>query len=355
MPAGTTLGFPFPVRTWEKHLEHELVRELREVYGHEASVFTGRHHARYFRKDTTYHVISRTLQGFCLMRPDPWFNAMAAGVIGRAQQLFGSIQLYAFAFLSNHLHLQLRGEPADIARFVGFIKGEISRRLGQRIGWRGQMWDGRYVATALPTADSEIRCFEYILSQGAKESLVARSTQWPGLHVAKQLSTGKPLYGEWLDGTSYGRAKYQAERSRRRKRVNLRDHVRTYEVAIARLPAWEGHSEEQVQAEVQATLVRIAEQGRQARGGKKPLGVKAILRTPRTHARPTPPPPWFEERRKLICWADRRDPVVREYLNGYWAFQLAFRAASESFRSGDLTVGFPPDSYSPSMYRPPPG
>jgi len=334
----------------------DLVDELQAAYDDkiDVGIFRGRHHARYFRDDTTYHIIARTLRGFCLMRPDPWFNDMAAGVLGRAQHNFPSVRLYAFAFMSSHFHFQLRGTPREIPQFVGFIKGEISRRLGQRIGWDGPMWDGRFLATALPTPDAELSCLEYILSHGVKENLVARSTQWPGLHAAKQLRNGSQLRGSWLDGTSYGRAKYLAERRTSgdaSKPLNPRDYCQSYEVHLAALPAWEHLSDCDRRGAVRNLLDKIAARARAMRGTRKPLGVSTVLKTSRQRTRRMPPPPWFEARRKLICWASRTAPATRAYLDEYWRFQLAFRQASEAFRKGDLTATFPPSSCSPPMYR----
>ncbi len=344
--------------TEEKYWDQKLVRELRETYGDnaEVSVYHGRHHARYFRDDTAYHVISRTLQGYCLMRPDKWFNAMAAGVLGRAQANFKSIELYSFVFMASHCHLQLRGTPGQVSRFVGFVKGEISRRLGQHIGWRGHMWDGRFLATALPTAASEIRCLEYILAHGVKEKLVARSVDWPGLHAAKLLRDGSRLSGEWLNATKCGKAKYNVRRrkSRAKTRVDPKVYIEIFPVELAVLPAW-GHLDAQERlTEINTMLERIETQGRKERGGRAPLGAAAVLKTPRRHSRPMAAPPWFEDRRKMICWADPAEQETRDYLDGYWSFQHEFREASDAFRGGNLTVEFPHHSFSPSLYRPPP-
>jgi hypothetical protein len=91
---------------------------------------------------------------------------------------------------------------------------------------------------------------------------------------------------------------------------------------------------------------------------RKPVGVKAILATPLDRRTALPPQPWFEQRRRMICWADARAPETRAYLDRYWAFQRAFREASAALRAGQLTAPFPPWSFRPVCYcRPtaPPG
>jgi len=81
--------------------------------------YAGTHHARFIDPGVPYHVISRVFQGRCLLAP--------------------------------------------------------------HCDWSGTMWD-EYVATALPTADSQAQCLRYILGQGVKDprraSLKAR---WIGL------------------------------------------------------------------------------------------------------------------------------------------------------------------------------
>ena len=62
--------------------------------------------------------------------------------------------------------------------FVGFIKKEISRRLGVRYRLPGTFWQSRFAATALPTAESQLSCLKYLLSQGVKEDLVERPEHW---------------------------------------------------------------------------------------------------------------------------------------------------------------------------------
>src|SRR2546428_76474 len=98
----------------------------------EHSVFIGRHHARFHDPHVVYHVISRTFQGALLLTPGPELNDLIAGVLARAQELYTSVRLFAYAFMSNHFHLMLQGPPAQIPAFVGFLKGEVSRRWGPR-------------------------------------------------------------------------------------------------------------------------------------------------------------------------------------------------------------------------------
>jgi len=148
----------------------QTVNELRRLYGDDFELLAGTHHARYLPADTPFHIISRVFQGRYLLRPDRPLNRIIAGVIGRAQQTYPAVKLFAHAFMSNHVHMMLQGPTRDLVSFIAFVKREISRRWGEHpgINWPGAMWHD-YIATALPTPQSQVVCLKYILSQGVKD------------------------------------------------------------------------------------------------------------------------------------------------------------------------------------------
>ncbi len=316
------------------------------------SVFAGRQHARYIRPDVPYHVISRVFQGRHLLRPCAALNRIIIGVLGRGLYLYPQVRLYAYAFMSNHMHLALQAPADQMAAFVGFVKREISRRWGGHPAcrWPGTMWH-EYLATALPTPESQLACFEYILSQGVKEGLVARSELWPGVHCARQVLAGAAIRGEWFDATSYSRAHDASTRSTRPTTVRRADYYRSYEVALAVLPVWSKLSDAQRRDRARELLDRIEALGRRARGDRPPLGAKRIIRTPLERRTDLPQVPWFQRRRRMICWADGREPQAREYIAAHWQFQRAYRAASIRFREEDTGIEFPEWAFLPRLIR----
>ena len=200
---------------------------------------TGRHHARYLRCDVPVHIISRISQGYCLLVPTQKLNRVIIGATAVALEHYPTVKLYGLAVMSNHLHAMASGDADELAAFIGFIKRETSRRWGPKVDWEGRMWD-EYLATALPTANSQINCLKYILGQGPKENLVDRPEQWPGVHCAKSFVSEKPLRGIWLDATQYGRARIRNEARKRPKKLHKRDYEREMELSFAQIPAW-GH------------------------------------------------------------------------------------------------------------------
>ena len=333
-----------------------ITEDLEELYGEAPKLFSGKRHARYIRPDTVYHVASQVFQGRFLLRPCAELNRLIAGVIGKAQEEFPKVQLFAYAFMSNHMHLEMQGPPGQFVHFVGYIKREISRRWGRnpRIDWPGGMWDESFFATALPTEASQERCFRYILSQGVKEDLVSRPGQWPGVHCAKQLVGATPLKGEWLNGTEYRREKDANDRLKPPRQTCKADYYYPKEVVVSPLPIWAQLTENERRAIIAATEQDIVAEhnARRQQEGIKVVGIKRIQTIPRETRTAKLGLPWFESRRRMICWADPRDPVVTAYNQAYRYFQGDFRAASRAWRGGSEQPCFPDGAFLPGRHLP---
>jgi len=313
--------------------------------------FGGVKHARYHDPDTVYHGLIRTVQGRFLLRPDDkgQLSSLIAGVLGRAQELYPSVRLYADAWMSNHAHLMLKGDFYAVSAFFGFVEREISRRWGPVIGWDGTMFQ-KFETTALPTEQSQLSALNYVLAQSTKEQLVASPLRWPGAHCAKDLLRGFVRRGTWFDGTRFGRELHKRRaRKTRRSPPNRRDYERESLVRFDKLPVL-AHLSDQQYREYLATLVKEIEARaahERGRTGRKLVGRRQILRISRETRSALPPPPWFEKRRRMICWADRWALETVQYLQRYWEFQRAFREASRLFLAGELDAPFPLGAFRP--------
>jgi REP element-mobilizing transposase RayT len=313
--------------------------------------FQSINHARFHDADTPYHVVFRVLQGRFLLRPDRKgrLNSIIAGVIGRAQELFPSIRLYAHAWLSNHAHLLLQGSAEDIPAFVGFLKREISRRWGVQVDWPGPMWEA-YESTALPTPESQREAFAYVMAQSTKENLVASPVLWPGVHCARDLIAGTCRRGVWFDGTAYGKAAHRTRTRRNPRGVNRADYERCYSVTLRKIPCWSDLDDHNYREKVRALVESIVDNAAATRGGDRVRGRRAVLSVPRDHRSSLPPHPWYEKRRRMICWASRTAKQTRKYLRDYWEFQRRFRDAARRFLAGELQAAFPPGSFRPPLF-----
>lgn len=317
--------------------------------------FVGKHHVRFIRADVPLHVFSRITQGYCFLRPSQELNTMIAGVVGRAQHLYKDVTLYAMAFLSNHAHWMLQGPPHQVPAFLGYIKREISRRWTGRTEarWSGSIWH-EYQYAALPTADGQVACLKYILSQGVKEGLVRRPEEWPGVHCASALAHGIPLQGTWVNKTEYSRALDSQKRTEGAPGVRKRDYAFTYEVQFARIGPWKHLDPVAYRCEVKRLIDAIVSEAVTERSGKPALGRRKICRTSLRHKIQLVEVPWRQRGRRVICcWASPNDPATREYVSDYREYQRAFREAS--YRDAQERVpSFPPGSYAPGRWTPAP-
>lgn len=311
-------------------------------------------HARYHERAVVYHVMIRTVQGRFLLRPDKdgVLVKIIAGVIARAQALYPSVKLFSDAWLSNHGHLQLQGDPHEIPQFIGFILREISRRWGRIIGWEGNMFQ-TYQSTALPTEESQRRALRYILAQSTKEHLVASPLNWPGAHCAKDLVRGFVRRGVWFDGTGYGRA-VDRHRALKGKRTPPKrtDFTHVTEMRFAKLPAMDDLSEQAYRDRIAEIVTSVEAEAAEERRttDQKLLGRRRALQTPREARSALPSPPWFEKRRRMIFWAERWAAQTKRYLHRYWQFQRGFREASKRFLQGELDTSFPSGAFRPSSF-----
>ena len=72
----------------------------------------------------------------------------------------------------------------QLSEFMGFVNGNIARKVGLLHDWRGKLWDRRYQHIIVSDEpEAQIRRLKYLLSQGVKEGLVRNPEDWPGVHL----------------------------------------------------------------------------------------------------------------------------------------------------------------------------
>jgi transposase IS200 family protein len=145
-------------------------------------------------------VTTRTIQSRLLLRPSPATNEVVLGVLGRAQRLY-PVRLCAFVFAGNHYHLLLRVDTAKQLRdFMTYFNSNLARELARLVRWRDKVWSRRYTAIVVSEEEAAQReRLKYVLAHGAKEGLVERPRDWPGVHSVRALLEDEPLDGYWFD------------------------------------------------------------------------------------------------------------------------------------------------------------
>ena len=315
-----------------------------------------RRHARFQHPGVPYHIISKTIRGEFLLAPKKDVERICLGIVAKAQDNWPKVKLYAAAFMSNHIHMMASGPSCDLSEFVGLIKREISRRLGQKYNLPGPFWDSRFTSTALPTIESQESCLAYILSQGVKENLVEDPTQWPGLHCAKAMARKKPLVGAWFNATKYHNAVRQQKvaKSPKCKRVRKSEFYQEMEIQFTPIPSWSTLTKTEQIQKAKRLIAKIvaAAKAKRKTTHVRVLGLKAIRRIPISKRSSPKPPPWWQKRRRQItAWAKLSDKITQQYLQLYWTFQAEFRIASVQLKNGSKSI-FPRNAWAPARYLP---
>ena len=289
-------------------------------------------------------ITQRCLLGHYLLRPSKKLNELIAGVVAKAQRKY-PIEVVGLAVPSNHYHLIATGvNQQDLSAFMNFVAGNVAKEAGKFHDWEGKVWEGRY--KCIPITDEEeiqVARLKYLLAQGCKEGLVSSPRHWPGLHCAKALMTGQSLSGIWVDRT----ALYHARRRKNaHQKIRPIDFEETLSLDFAPLPCWAHLEPEEYQQRIRDLVKEIEEEtaARHRRNGTRPAGRRAVLAL-HPHHRPD------SVRKSPAPKVHAATRAAREaFLTALRMFVLAYRAASESFRAGDLDTEFPEGSFPP---RPP--
>ena len=245
--------------------------------------------------------------------------------------LYPEISIYGFVFLSNHTHILISSmDGAKMASFIGYIKMNITRRIGRLHGWTGSLWKKGYKPIPIVDEGAQIDRLRYLLSHGVKEGLVARPEHWPGASSLPWFLGGS-LFGKWMD------------RSRKRQHsdkpygTHQIVEVVEYPIPITSLPVWRHLAKKQIANHVAALIDHIVETHR----GRTVLGVKKIL-----NLNPHDSPKIAPSRPAPLCHATSRR--ARDTFHAaYKIFVGAFRAAATAVKNGVELVraGFPPGSF----------
>ncbi len=297
-----------------------------------------------FHAHDCWFITCRTFQARALMAPaSPLIREVCGGVLARAVAACG-VRLHGYVFLSNHLHLILRARGRQVATFMQYLLGNLSRKLGPlcQPSWWGRFWERRYTASPiLDEAALEDR-LRYVLAHGVKEGLVSRVSEWEGLHCAAQLVDEAPRRFRWFNWTRRWREGRRAADASPPALGRYHDELaETVELELEPLPQW---AAEPATGRQRRMAALVAEVERAAAPPGPPLGMEAVRcqsteRRRRRQRSPRPP-----------CHASTSDGR-RHFRALYRSFCDAFREASTKWLAGDVGAAFPPGSFAPYLYR----
>ena len=299
---------------------------------------------RMYGESDWWFITSRCFQARMLMTPRlPLVREVCGGVLAQAAAMHG-VKVYAYVFMSNHVHLVVRARGAQLARFLKYLLGNLSKKLGPLCGgrWWNRFWERRASVAPILGAQALEERVAYVLSHGVKENLVRRATEWEGLHCADQMLDGKPRTFPWFNWTKRwleGRGespgpfggRYDAQ------------WIEQVELELTPLPGHETESDDERSARVRRQLE--ADTQAQTKRGGKVLGMKAVKR------QSIQPPQARKLGRRPICHPNNLEQWFA-FLGRFRSFAFAFRAASRLWLQGDVGVEFPPECFKPHVHLP---
>ena len=281
-------------------------------------------------------VTTRTVQGRYLLRPSPHLNKIIVGILARARERF-PVRLHGAVFLSNHYHLLLWAQDAgQLAGFMHYLNGNLAREIRRLHDWPDRVWSRRYQATLVTDEGAaQVARLRYLLAHGAKEGLVASPLDWPGVHSAKALTTGKALHGVWVNRT------LESDAVRAGKKLDTAACRETYTLSFEALPCWKELSEPEVAfrvsdliEQIESEAARLLElQGAEVVGPTRVLSQDPQTRPNRLKKSPAP-------------FVHAASKAARELSReAYRAFFAAYRLAAQSLGAAKLDTPFPEGSF----------
>lgn len=77
---------------------------------------------------------------------------------------------------------------------MNFFNSKLAREIDRLTGWKQKVWARRYQAIVISEeSEAQEARLAYILAHGVKEGLVARVEEWPSVHAAPALLSGRLL------------------------------------------------------------------------------------------------------------------------------------------------------------------
>jgi REP element-mobilizing transposase RayT len=291
---------------------------------------------RFVPPGSLVEVTTRTSGGLLLLRPSAELNQRILGILGRALALY-PLSLHAFVFMSNHWHALITApDAARLSSFLCYVNGNIAKAAQELHEWTGLVWGRRAQIISVVDDEAAEQRLRYILSHGAKEGLVERPGEWPGVSSTNALACGEALTGNW-------RSRAKNRRIVRSGSGKGSDEGVNYTIDLAPLPAWRERSPHAYRKMVASLISSIHREERAAH--PRPLGVAAILtQNPLGTATPLEPHGAPKVHASSIAGRDT-------FLAARSAFIRIYReAVRELTVSADtLTAQFPPGAFPPRM------
>jgi len=127
------------------------------------------------------------------LRPSRALRQLLLYLLAVSVERFG-IELHAYCFLSNHLHLILTDPHGVLPAFEQYLGSLIARSCNALLGHCESFWaPGSYNAVTLVEEGDVVDKIAYTLANPVSAGLVRRGSDWPGLWSSPDAIGGPPV------------------------------------------------------------------------------------------------------------------------------------------------------------------
>lgn len=293
----------------------------------------------------------RTVGAELLMVPSAEMNEIISGILARYAERY-RINIYAYAFLSNHYHIVAsagEGGEGALSLFGRCLNRELAKRVNRHLKREGHLWAQRF--SGLPTIEpiDALEGLLYTTTNPTKHAMVTHPKSWPGVGCYWQLLEESEKTCLFTNYTKYHaalrRAQYTGET------VRKRDYQTEHKLKLTPIPTLRNLTTAQRRAKLEELLEKRRSKlyREHKKNGVKFKGRRAILEQPRQGTFPHK----VSKATKPSCYS--KNPAAIKAFEAESRIKRSwYRKASIAFRKGIYTVVFPPFCFKPTMYLVPP-
>ena len=143
-----------------------------------------------FFNNSVIEVSSRIPRGLPFVAT-PYMEAIIEGCIAAAAAMY-PVTIVAFVFMGNHFHMILVvHDPADVPRFLGYIKGELAQAINRLQGRTSRVqWKRSYFSAPILDPAKVVERIDYLYQNPIRANLVDTIKEYPGVSSYKALFKG---------------------------------------------------------------------------------------------------------------------------------------------------------------------
>jgi hypothetical protein len=302
---------------------------------------------RWIKPDSAYCEVQRTVDRCLLFKPDESTRHIIGSAAGRALIKF-PVKIYYLDFNINHKQngiAPLSDDPHHIrnyAKFHQLFNSLLARGINRLLNREGAIYSSRNRSTEAVDDHSLEQQLFYAVTNPVKDGLVERVAHWKGFSSYKQLATGQTERFTYIDWSAWHKA------GGKRNRKSPGQFVKTVEVKLTPIPAWEHMTEPQRQAHFRREVRKLEQRFREEREleGRSVMGPRHLEKLDH-RGHPKRP---AERTRKPLCHASTLEGA-KEHRERMRAFLDEYYKASELWRLGVYEVEFPRGSFKPPDIR----